>query len=305
MSKIVDLNTYHSLYCAIQENPRFTIKKLFSLLKMGGRGQKYSTVTSQIAKLYERKISLRPNLVLRTFENCHTKAYFLKVKNSESISSAFHTLMQNPKLSYMLFLSGKYDFFVTSKYDLNFGKDLKIEKKSISYTPVYTVPYGWNCEVKDVLRKIAGLTLLKGKIERRMEDWLPWNEIHYRIYEIMKNNVQIPFSHVAKKTDFSSNTIKKYFYKTVLPYCNITHYFFPEGYDHYQQSFIIARSCHEKGLLNAFSRMPCTSYFFPLEEEIILILFHENINDLMSAIRKLEEKGYIEKYLLQVPLHWE
>jgi hypothetical protein len=138
-----------------------------------------------------------------------------------------------------------------------------------------------------------------------MEDWLPWDEIDFKIYEIMKNNVQMPFSHVAEHTDFSSVSIKRYFYKKVLPYCNISHYFFPKGYPHYQQALIMVHSNYEKGLLDAFSRMPCTSYLFPLEKEIILILFHENVNDLMSAIRKLEEKGYFEKYLLQVPLHWE
>lgn len=305
MMKRLDLNTYYDLYCAIQEIPRFTIKEIHSFLKMGGRGKKYSTLGGQIAKLYERKISLRPNLVLRTFENCYTKSYFLRVKNPESISSTYSALIQNPNLSYVLFLSGKYDFFVTSKKDLDFKNDLKIEKKSISYTPIYTIPHGWNCTAKDTLLRIAQMTLSKGKIERKMEDWLPWDEIHFRIYSILKNNVQLPFSQVRKQTDFSSNTIKKYFYKIVLPYCNISHYFFPKGYDHYQQSFIVARSEYEKGLVDAFSKMPCTTYIYPLEEEIVLILFHESINDLMYAIRKFEEKGYIKKYLLQVPLHWE
>ena len=299
-----NLTKYYRLYAKIREIPRFTIKQVAPALNIGGRGQRYNTVRSYVRKLYDQKISLRPNLVLRTFENCIVNGYFLKKRKSESLSSAYYSLEQNENLSYMLFLSGEYDFFVTSKFDLKF-ENFKIMKKSISYTPYYTIPQGWNCEVKDCLCKMAESTLPKGKIERKIEDWLPWEDIHFQIYEIMKNNVQIPFSTVGRLTGYAQNTIKRYFYRDVLPYCNISHYFFPKGYDHYEQSFIFVKSKYEKGLQKAFSKLPCTSYFFPLEKEIAIILFHENTSDLMFAIRKLEEKGYIEKYLLLVPLHWE
>ena len=304
MSKSIELKTYYNLYCAIQEIPRYTIRQLCPLLSFGGRGQKLSTVTGHILKLYRKKISLRPNLVLRTFENCYTKGYFLKVQNPENISKAFYELMQNPKLSYMLLLSGVYDFFVTSKHDLTFGGDLRILKKSTSYTPIYTIPSGWNSNVIDGLRKITELSLNEGRIERIMEEWLPWEDIDFRIYDIMKNNIQMQFSDVARKIEFSSNTVKKHFYETVMPYCNISHYFFPKGYDYYQKAMLSVETSYETGLVEALSRLPCTTYVFPFENEIILILFHEGIQDVMSVFRKLEEKGYIKKHLLLVPLHW-
>ena len=299
-----NLAKYYRLYIKIREIPRFTIKQISPALNIGGRGQKYDTVRRYVTKLYSQKISLRPNLFLRTFENCYTKAYFLKLRKSISLSTAYYLLKKNKNLSYMLLLSGDYDFFVTSKFDLKF-KNLIVKKKSISYTPYYTLPQKWNCEVRDCLLKMADSSLSEGKIERKFEDWLPWEDIHFQIYEIMKNNVQIPFLRVSKLTGYAQTTINRYFYKDILPYCNISHYFFPKGYDHYVKSFILARSKYEKGLLETFSKLPCTSYFFPLEEEIAINLFHENTNDLMFAIRKLEEKGYIEKYLLLVPLHWE
>ena len=59
----------------------------------------------------------------------------------------------------MLLLSGKYDFFVTSKCDLTFGDKLKVAKKSILYDPVYTHPVQWNRDVKESLKKVADLTL--------------------------------------------------------------------------------------------------------------------------------------------------
>ena len=299
-----NLAKYYNLYMSIREIPRFTIKEVSPALSVGGRGRRYSTVSDYVRKLYAQKISLRPNLVLRTYENHLIYAYFLKIKESETISSAFYSLKANRNLLYMLFLSGVYDFFATSKSDLKF-KNLKIVKKSISYTPYYTCPKGWNSEVKDSLLRIADSALSRGMLEREIEDWLPWEDTHFRIYEIMKNNVQMPFSTVAEMIGGVQTTIKRYFYKDILPYCDISHYFFPKGYDFYEQAFVLTHSEYEKGLYEAFSRLPCTTYFFPFEKETAIILFHENIGDLMFTIRKLEEKGYIDKYLLLVPLHWE
>ncbi len=305
MSGGIDVKTYYVLYNEIRKFSRYTIKKLASSLNYSGRGHKYNTLVGQLAKMYKRQISLYPNLVLRTFENCFTKAYLLKVKDPTLLTQALYTLKQNDKLSYTLLLSGPFDFFVTSKYDLTFGKDFKIAKKSASYTPLYTVPTGYNFDTRDVLFKIANSSLTEGKVERKMEDWLPWEDVHFRMYEILKNNIQLEFSVVARRLGLSSNTIKTYFYEDVLPYCNIAHYFFPKGYDYYHKALIMANSNYEKGLVEAFSRMPCTTYVFPLEEEIIFIIFHESINDLMSTIRKMEERKYIGKYLLCIPLYWE
>ena len=299
-----NLPKYYDLYLKIREIPRFKIRELSPALNMSGRGHRYYTVSEYVRKLYGYQISLRPNLVLRTFENFLVYAYFLKKRESETITSAFYSLRENDKLLYTLLLSGEYDFFVTSTYDLKFN-NLKIVAKSISYTPFYTVPLGWNKEMKDTLSNIAESTLSEGKLERKIEDWLPWEGIHFKIYEIMKNNVQLPFAKVARETRLGQGTVKRYFYRNILPYCDISHYFFPKGYDHYEQAFIIVNSDYEKGLFDAFSKLPCTTYFFPFEEDLAIGVYYESMSDLMFAMRKLEEKGYIEKYLLHVPLTWE
>jgi hypothetical protein len=42
-----------------------------------------------------------------------------------------------------------------------------------------------------------------------------------------------------------------------------------------------------------------------MEKEIASIVFHESIHDLMLILKKFEEKGFIKKHLLLVPLHWD
>jgi len=289
----------------VRETPRYRLSHIALELGLSGRGQTKATASKYVTRLYTEEISLHPNLVLKAHENCMTKAFFLKLKKPEDLTSTFLKLSSNPHISYMLLLSGLYDFFVTTRHELTFDKNVVIKKSSPMYDPIYTHPTGWNLKMKDAFKLFANKSLEKGRIERDIEDFLPWDEIHFDIFETMKHNMQIPFSHVARETNLASNTVKKYFYKDILPYCNIAHYFFPEGYSSYHQSLIIVESNCEKGLVNSLQKLPCTTYVFPLEKEIVLGVFHKGINDVMFALKKLEEKGYIQKYLLLVPLSWE
>ena len=305
MRTLNDLQTYYMIYNLIREIPRYRLSRIAIELGLSGRGQTKATASKYVTRLYTEEISLHPNLILKAHENCITKAFFLKLRKPEDLTSAFLKLSNNPYISYMLLLSGIYDFFVTTRYELTFDKNLIIKKSSPMYDPIYTHPTGWNLKMNDALKLFANKSCERSRIERDVEDFLPWDEIHFNIFDIMKHNMQIPFSHVARETNLASNTVKKYFYKDILPYCNTAHYFFPKGYSHYHQSLIIVKSDCEKGLVNNLPKLPCTTYVFPLEKEIALILFHEGVQNVMFAMKKLEEKGFIKKHLLLVPLHWE
>jgi hypothetical protein len=292
----------------IRDKPRYRLNPIANALGLSGRGRSHSTAKNYINKLYERGISLYPNLILRNFENCFTKAYLLKVNDPKNTTSMFWKLSKltvTNKISYMLHLSGEYDFFITSKYDLSFDDELTIKKKSVLYNPLYTNPTGWELDMRDAFKKVSESDLEKGTLQRDIEDFLFWEDTEFRIFETMKNNIQISFTEVARRLECSPNTVRKYYYDSILPSCDIAHYFFPKGYDNYHQSLIILESDYEKGLVDAFTKLPCTTYVFPLENETVMIFFHEGVNDLMFALKKLEEKGYIEYHLLLVPLYWD
>jgi hypothetical protein len=182
----------------------------------------------------------------------------------------------------------------------------RIAKKVQLYTPLYTVPKGWNLGVAEVLRKqFAYSNPQEGKIRRTVEDFLYWDQVHFDIFKAMMYNAHMPFTTVAKMSKISANTVKKYFYESVLPFCDVAHYFFPKGYDHYSQSLILLDSDYELGLVNLFSMLPCTTYIFPFEEEIGVLTFHEGVQELLFALKKLEERGYLDEHMLLTPLHWE
>jgi len=299
------LQTYHTVYNLIRDNTRYKVNFIAKHLGLSGIGRTKSTASKYINEMYNKKISLRPNLILKGYENCTTKAYFLKTKNRQDLTTAYLNLMKRSDISYLLFLSGIYDFFVTSRYNLSFDKSLSVKESTLMYDPIYTNPLNWNREIKKSFSKIANSSLVKGNLEREIGDFLPWNEVHFNIFDTMKNNAQMPFSHVKRKIKISQTTIKKYFLNDILPYCDIAHYFFPDGYDTYLQSMIILKTDYEKGLVDQLYKLPCTTYVYPLENKLVLIIFHKGINHVMYTFKKFEEKGFVRESLLLIPLHWE
>jgi len=61
-------------------------------------------------------------------------------------------------------------------------------------------------------------------------------------------------------------------------------------------------TCSTKGIVKALEKLRCTTYVIPLEKGLILNIFHEGANELMTAIQKIEEIGILDTYSLQVPL---
>jgi hypothetical protein len=65
--------------------------------------------------MYELKISLRPKLVLKTFDNVYSTALFCKKSTRDNISQTYFELKKDSELDYILFMAGDCDFFITTK----------------------------------------------------------------------------------------------------------------------------------------------------------------------------------------------
>ena len=270
MEEQENLQTYYTIYNQYREKLRCTNWDVAKALGKTGRGRSKSTVSEYIKLLYDSEISFRPNLILRTYENSNLKAFFLKAKSSGELSTVYNYLKEDSNIVYFMLLSGRYDFFVTTRCDsYRFRTKATVAKKTKMFTPIFTVPRGWRSDASSILRdKVAHSVLSRGKIERIVEDFLPWGQKEFSIHSAMMNNAQMRFSTVGKKLDMSPTTIKKYFLKNILPYCNVAHYFFPRRYSFYDKSFVLLESDYEIGLIETLSLLPCTTYIYPFEEEI-------------------------------------
>ena len=295
------LETYYNIFLSIADGVRKPIYCIAKDIGHTGRGKRRATIAKYVNHMYEEQISFYPNIIMKTFETPKRKAYFLRKRDREMVFQTFKRISNH--VNYSLFFSGECDYFVTVRDDIDFEEyDIDIVKESVLYTPLFVKPQGWNISFEDAVKKIMQFTFKKGYIERSMNNVLEWTDLDFEIFKNMQYNARKKYSEVARKVGVHQTTVKRRFMDNIMPNCEFAHYFFPKGYKYYNQSFFLIYSQYEKFLVKAFHLLPCTTYVYPFETGIGCIIFHRNINDLMTMMEKLKEEKVIDSFSSFTPL---
>lgn len=304
MDSLALLKIYHEIYLNIVNKTRITISHIARSMGRTGRGRANSTISRHLSAMYEKRISLSPTLILNSFQNFQNMAYFCRKTERRDISLTFERLLRDGKVSHALFVSGKCDYFVTSREALDFEEyDLEVVEKSELRSLIVTVPHGWNLSMEDALRSFVDYDYSKGMLPRELKESLQWSDLDWRIYESIRRNARLSLIRIAREAGSSPVTVKNHLHDTVFPACVRVNYFFPKGYDSYLKLLLQVRTHYEKSFVSALEQLPCTCFVILLERGLTVGIFHENINDLMAAIEQLEETGVIADYCIHTPLN--
>lgn len=294
---------YYSLFLLIVEDSRIMPKKLAEELGHTGRGKSPSTIVHHLQSMYNREISMEPRTALKAFESTQITTYLCKRRVSKGLYSMFRKIDKDPNVTYAMCLSST-DFFLMSRdNDLqieNFG--LILRRKSKLFTPIYTIPTGWNRSMEEAMQQFLKFPFVREEIPRTIYKGLNWDDLDWKIFDFMRRSVRHKFTVVARGTGSTSKTVKDRFYKKILPNCVTAHYFFPKGYSYYLKTFLEIRSEYEVSITKALKRLPCTTYVYPLEKSVLVILFHESTEKVLEILEKTEERAIIDSYLLYSPL---
>ncbi len=294
---------YYELFSLIVNDPRIMPNDMAKALKYTGQGRAPSTLAYHVEQMYEKGISRKPQITLKVFKDFQKTTYFCKKKESRGSYSIFRQIDKDPKITYAYCLSTD-DFFLISE-DRNLRVEnykLDIAEKQLLFTPIYTIPRGWNIPTNDAFRKIPESSFQEGRIRRITHYDLPWEKIDWEIYHATYRDIRCKFTPLARALEIDYKTFKKHFYDRILPNCAVINYFFPKGQEHYKQAFLKLESKCEEDIVRSLQKLPCTTYVFPLEKSIVLGLFHESIKILMEVLEKMEEKAIIDNSLLFSPL---
>lgn len=293
------LEKYHELFTLVTEDPRIMPKSITKKLGFSGQGKARSTIVYHLEKMYEKKISMSPQICLKPFRNTQITTYSCKRKASKGLYSMFRRLGKDPNINYALCLSSS-DFFLTSRNDdLSVEKyGLTIEEKSRLFTPLYPIPKNWNLDIDDTFQAFFETHFEKGKIKREIHDNLTWDMVDWKIYHLMKGDVRQKFTVVARSADTTSKTVKDHFYRKIMPNCIQINYFFPKGYYNYLKAFIKIDSDYENSIAEGLKKFSTTNYVFPLEKSIVLVFFHKSIVKTLEFLEKMEKMAIIDGYLI-------
>jgi len=297
------LQQYYTIVQMMVEDPRVKVRTIAKRMGYVGRGRSPSTVTRHIQNMYRKKISRPPRLTLKPFRKWQNMAYFCKKTDRRGLYSTFLKLYRDENIGYVILLSGCEYFIISREKDLDLRRyGLEIEEESLMYTPVYVMPEKWNNSMDEGLKEMARCEFERGLIKRDVGENLGWDETDWEIYDRFGGNVRTEYTGVAREIGVYPNTVKSRFLNKVIPSCVMAHYFFPKRYNYYQKVIIRIHSNFEKAIVNSLKKFPCTSYVFPLNDELVITLFHENIGDILPVIEKIEEKAFIDDYLLYIPV---
>lgn len=303
MKKANRLGFYHELFELIVRNPTIRPKGIAEYFEFSGRGKARSTLLKHLENMYDKKISFPPKLKLKPHENFIPTGFICHKENMIETYSTFKELKKNKDIWYINLLSGA-DFFIVSK---NPNLDLEryclvSQMKSPFFHSIYTLPLGWNRKESDILDSILNFDFSKGILKRVTYGNLKWSELDWQIFNLMHENIRTKISIITKKTDASYKTVKEHLWNHVVPECSIAHYFFPKGYHKYKYLNIRIKSNYEVDLVEAFKQLPCTTYVYPFEKEINVILFYELHEVMLDLLEKLKEIGILNDYLLYIPI---
>ena len=295
---------FYTLFRMIVEDSRAKIKDMSEALGRTGRGQTRASTCRQLKNMYELKVSFKPRLLLKPFDGTETTAYFCRKTERKHLLQSFYELYDDPRIDYVLYLSGSYDFFLTTRsHDLNLTNlGLEVTEKSLLYERIYTIPDGWDRNFEQGVQNILKYEFVDGNLPRVTYGNLDWDEVDWKIFFSLRNNVRKEFTFVGKDAGVFSMTVKRHFEKKIVPSCTIANYFFPKGYDSYDKVFLKINTNYEKSIVSALRKLPCTSYIFPVEDSLLLCLFHEKMELVLELIRKMEETDILKDHLLFIPL---
>ena len=297
------LQTYYSLFSLIAEDPRMMPKCIAKRLKYSGTGRSPSTLFYHITEMYNKGISKKPRLFLKSFSETYPNAFFCKRNSIQGLYSTLRSIDKDPDISYAICLSSS-DFFLMSRSESprieKFG--LSLLEKSVIYTPVFPIPDSCRINTNAAFSAIPKYEFRKKKLDRKLLNGFNWDKLDWSIYNIMGCNVREKFTELARRCKTTPTTAKKHFMEKVLPNCVQVHYFFPKGQASYFEVFLRLYSEYEKGIIEILSKLPCTSFVYPIKKEIIVRLFHESIVVLLDTLGKLEEMAIIDGYLLFNPI---
>lgn len=300
MKNLKGVKLYFELFMFTVENPGITAKNIAKQYNYSGRGRSPSTFSWHIRNMYAKKISKEPQIVLKSHTNVHATAYLCEYERDRGFHDIILRLNDDKEISYALALSSKRFFITSINQDLDFEKyDMNIEEKSILYTPIYPIPRGWNIKIEKALSNFSNTVSKRGLLPRTLNRNLEWDSLDWNIYHKTNKRLRsLSYTKIAKDLETTPTTVRNRFLEKIKPKCTQINYFFPKGYDFYKYAFLKIKTDFESDIVKALEKLPCTSYVYPLEKSLIIILFHEDIDHVTLALKKLEKKETVESYLL-------
>jgi hypothetical protein len=272
-------HTWFTLYAALKENPRATVKELFCVMKQVQNWKRIRSAQVAVDKAFRDRIVVGPYL----YCNCGVEVtLFEEEVDTEELEGTGVSLAGN--YSYLLISEGRnvvYAELVKPSFPAKIvleGGITDDERKWIDTW--FDVPEELDPDVPPV-----------------------WDDTEWDIYEAMRNPRQ-SFFEIGKRLQIPWRIVKERFQRIVKD-CKVFVGFFPLGYPQYDHLLITLRTEYETGIRKFLAGLDRSTWLLKVDDTLVLYLFHTHINLTCLKFCEMINMGIIEDVKVGIPIDSE
>jgi hypothetical protein len=260
---------YRMIYETLwSQSSRISVKDISSILHVDPR-----TAGRRTKEAFDQGYLAGPQIRKRSYANMKEYMYFISCENP---FPKYVSYSQDERVVYHARMAGFASLWIISRTPLDMKDPVVLEGYRSDYHLSYAPNHSWeraielmnaSVETCDLNRYEPGKTL-----KNRCDTYVQWDEEDEALYQYFKYNLRKLFSPVMRRHLITSGKIYAFLEK--LPSCcTITISYFPEGIAAYDPYLFMFDTEYEDFLINLFSLLPTSSFFFKVSDKLLLLAY--------------------------------
>ncbi|MBU7028580.1 MAG: hypothetical protein HXS48_16720 [Theionarchaea archaeon] len=293
---------YRSIYEFFYEIPRIPINEIASRLQVTRH-----TAKNRLKELFGLGYASIPQIRMRSFANMLEYVYFLSCENPVELFSEYQRI---ESVIYHATMYGSTNLWVVSKEELDFDCNVLVGGPRSDYHLSYAPNHSWDTAIKRMRKKVENFNPYDYSPERILEthwdETLEWDSEQERLFHVFNYDLRQPISTIQKKNLISWAKIDAWL-KNLSEYCTIINAYYPERISSYDPHLFVFETDYEDFLINLFSELPTTSWFFRVSNKLFLYAHvkkeYSRVVDFQIDITRLQIPELVTKLIKKGIVH--
>jgi predicted transcriptional regulator len=234
-----------------------------------------TTARRRLNEAFEKGYIEPPQIRKRSFENFKEYIFFLRCENP---NKAFKQLKNDKNVVYHSVLKGFANLLVISTQEyLDIDGERIVTGRRSDYYCSFALNRSWNegiIKMEDMVKNFNPKDYTpKGIIQTHWNEILDWWDSEFEtLYRELKYDGREKYTPIMEKQYISSSKTSQFF-KMIHVACTVTTRYFPEGLYHYDQYLFMFETEYEDFIIELFSQLPTSSFFFKCADKLFVDAF--------------------------------
>jgi hypothetical protein len=198
--------------------------------------------------------------------------------NSKSPFNTYLTYSEDENVIYHARMLGFVNTWITALQKFPVDGDIIYEGFRSDYHLSFAPDYTWEQSIESMNEKIKHfkkeMYTENTIIETHWHESIPWDHEDEKLYRSFKYDLRSTITPIMKKNLISGQKIYEFLDK--LPQCcTVDTSFFPKGLPAYDPYFFMFNTDYEDFIIELFSLLPTSSFFFKVADRLFAMIFVE------------------------------